>query len=272
LGGTSVVPAVILDDLIHYFNGESTSGGIGDETKPGTGGGGGTGNLGTFTLEITKDNNETVIEKKVLNIEEGKVALDYLQAVADKVDLKSGYINSLSINGQDYVNKSVPDLSHGTSWFIYVDNEFAQVGVQAIRPESGNVIRFDYHEWTYENPGGTGGGTGGSSGGGSGSGSNNPPKQDTQLITLNGNENQGLNLVITEKTDGTIEIKANSKYLSDYITIRLYDDKGNLKYINQSPNGKMDINTTLDPDDYTGTIRASSSMDDKIDINAFSVS
>jgi putative cell wall-binding protein len=267
LGGIAVVPAVILDDLVRYFNGESTSGGIGDETKPGTGGGT-SANSGTFTLEITKDNNGTILEKKTLNVEEDKVALDYLKTVADKVDMKSGYINSMSVNGQDYVNESAQDLSHGTSWFIYVNNEFAQVGVQAIEPKSGDVIRFDYHDWTYDNPGGTGSG----SGGGSGGGSNNPPKQDTQLTTLNGDENQGLNLVITEKVDGTINIQANSRYLSDCIIIRLYDDKGNLKYINESSGGKMDINTTLDPGNYTGTIKASSSMDNKIDIKAFSVS
>jgi hypothetical protein len=104
----------------------------------------------------------------------------------------------MSVNGQDYVNESAQDLSHGTSWFIYVNNEFAQVGVQAIEPKSGDVIRFDYHDWTYDNPGGTGSG----SSGGSGGGSNNPPKQDTQLTTLNGDENQGLNLLITEKVDG----------------------------------------------------------------------
>ncbi|KAA8669780.1 cell wall-binding repeat-containing protein [Clostridium sp. HV4-5-A1G] len=267
LGGTAVVPAVILDDLVRYFNGESTSGGIGDETKPGTGGGT-SANSGTFTLEITKDNNGTILEKKTLNVEEDKVALDYLKTVADKVDMKSGYINSMSVNGQDYVNESAQDLSHGISWFIYVNNEFAQVGVQAIEPKSGDVIRFDYHDWTYDNPGGTGSG----SGGGSGGGNNNPPKQDTKLTTLNGDENQGLNLVITGKVDGTINIQANSRYLSDCIIIRLYDDKGNLKYINESSGGKMDINTTLDPGNYTGTIKASSSMDNKIDIKAFSVS
>ncbi|MFC0903443.1 cell wall-binding repeat-containing protein [Clostridium sp. MT-14] len=197
LGGTAVVPAVILDDLVRYFNGESTSGGIGDETKPGTGGGT-SANSGTFTLEITKDNNGTILEEKTLNVEEDKVALDYLKTVVDKVDIKSSYINSMSVNGQDYVNESAQDLSHGTSWFIYVNNEFAQVGVQAIEPKSGDVIRFDYHDWTYDNPGGTGSG----SSGGSGGGSNNPPKQDTQLTTLNGDENQGLNLLITEKVDG----------------------------------------------------------------------
>ncbi|MHC6181167.1 cell wall-binding repeat-containing protein [Clostridium sp. JNZ X4-2] len=261
LGGALVVPAVIVDDLVHYFNGEATSGGIGDDTKPGTGGGG---NSGTFTLEITKDNNETVLKKQVLNIDGSKTAFDYLKSMVDSVEVKSGYINSISVNGQSYVNKSAPDLSHGTSWFIYVNEGFATVGSQSIKPQSGDVIRFDYHNWTYENPGGTGGGSGGSGG------NNNPPKQDTQLTTLNGAE--GLNLVITEKVDGTINIQANSRYLSDCIIIRLYDDKGNLKYINESSGGKMDIDTTLDPGNYTGTIKASSSMDNKIDIETFSVS
>lgn len=148
LGGTLVVPAVIVDDLVHYFNGEATSGGIGDETKPGTGSGGG--NLGTFTLEITKDNNGTLLKKQIFNIDGNKTVLGYLETMVDNIDLESGYINSMSINGQNYLNNSAPDWSYGTSWFIYVNEEFASEGVQSMKPKTGDFIKLDYHDWTYE--------------------------------------------------------------------------------------------------------------------------
>ncbi|MEY7999221.1 cell wall-binding repeat-containing protein [Clostridium sp. Mt-5] len=148
LGGTLVVPAVIVDDLIHYFNGEATSGGIGDETSPTTGSG--SGNSGTFTLEITKDNNGTLLKKQIFNIDGNKTVLGYLETMVDNIDLESGYINSMSINGQNYLNNSAPDWSYGTSWFIYVNEEFASEGVQSMKPKTGDLIKLDYHDWTYE--------------------------------------------------------------------------------------------------------------------------
>lgn len=148
LGGTLVVPTVIVDDLIHYFNGEATSGGIGDETSPTTGSG--SGNSGTFTLEITKDNNGTLLKKQIFNIDGNKTVLGYLETMVDNIDLESGYINSMSINGQNYLNNSAPDWSYGTSWFIYVNEEFASEGVQSMKPKTGDLIKLDYHDWTYE--------------------------------------------------------------------------------------------------------------------------
>ncbi|AZV57185.1 cell wall-binding repeat-containing protein [Clostridium sp. AWRP] len=106
------------------------------------------------------------------------------------------------------------------------------------------------------------------SGGGS-SGGNNPPENDTQLVTIDGTKNQGLNLTITEKTDGTIKIDGSSKYNNDYITINLYDSKGNLVYVNQCSNGAMNLSTNLSSGDYTGVIKASST--DKVNVPQFSV-
>ncbi|MCC9293581.1 cell wall-binding repeat-containing protein [Clostridium sp. WLY-B-L2] len=139
LGGTAVVPAVILDDLVRYFNGESTNND--GENKE------------TFTLELTENNGATLLKKQIFKIDTSKIALDYLETMVDNIDAGSGYINSISVNGQSYLNESAPDWSHGTSWFIYINEEFASEGIQSIKPKAKDIIKLDYHDWTYEDMG-----------------------------------------------------------------------------------------------------------------------
>ncbi len=90
-------------------------------------------------------------------------------------------------------------------------------------------------------------------------------KKDVQLVKINGN----VNLIIIKTEDNTIKIKSNSTNNNDYISITLYDEKGNLSYINQSSNGTLDFDTILKSGKYHGFVKASSA--DIIEINEFEV-
>ncbi|CAB1253639.1 exported hypothetical protein [Clostridiaceae bacterium BL-3] len=154
LGGIAVVPAVILDDLVRYFNGESTSGGIGDETKPGTGGGGGvviptTGN--TFTLVISRDNG-TIIKQKVFDIDNSKNALDYLKTMANVTE-KSGFITGIdgnsSVSIEGLTNSDRKAGYYGVDWFIYLNGSRSGAGIQSVNIQPGSTLNLDYHKWDW---------------------------------------------------------------------------------------------------------------------------
>ncbi|MHC6181194.1 cell wall-binding repeat-containing protein [Clostridium sp. JNZ X4-2] len=125
---------------------------------------------------------------------------------------------------------------------------------------SGVVDEYNKGNSTPVNPG-----SGGSGGGG---GSTTPVQQDTKLVDIDGTDNGGLALTITETSDKVINIQAASKSASDNITITLYDESGNLKYINQAA-GSMNLSTVLSSGKYTGFVNASSTG--KITIPGFTV-
>lgn len=104
---------------------------------------------------------------------------------------------------------------------------------------------------------------GGSSSGGSGS-SGESDDDDTKLINITGD----VTLSIIETEDNTIKIQASSESDTDYITLTLYDEQGNLKYINQTT-GNMAESTELDLGKYHGSIKASSAS--MINIDEFEV-
>lgn len=85
------------------------------------------------------------------------------------------------------------------------------------------------------------------------------------LIQKDGNPN----LVITETQDKVINIKSNSTNSADYISITLYDEKGNLSYMNQASNGKLEYNTFLKSGKYHGFIKTTSA--DIVNISEFQV-
>ncbi|MCI1944758.1 cell wall-binding repeat-containing protein [Clostridium luticellarii] len=97
----------------------------------------------------------------------------------------------------------------------------------------------------------------GNPGSGGGGGSSTPVQQDTKLVDIDGTDNGGLSLTITETADKVINIQASCKNVLDNITITLYDESGNLKYINQAA-GSMNLSTVLVSGKYTGFINASS--------------
>ncbi|OBR91254.1 MULTISPECIES: cell wall-binding repeat-containing protein [Clostridium] len=105
-------------------------------------------------------------------------------------------------------------------------------------------------------------------GGSSGGGNTTPTQQGDKLVSIDGKSNEGINLTITENTNKSITIQANSKNNTDYVTITLYDEDGNLKYIDQTT-GSMNLNTILDAGKYKGVIKASNT--DKINIPEFQV-
>ncbi|WP_411678827.1 cell wall-binding repeat-containing protein [Clostridium thailandense] len=90
------------------------------------------------------------------------------------------------------------------------------------------------------------------------------PTTDTTLVNITG----AVTLNIIQTKDNTIKLQGNSKNNSDLIAITLYDEKGNLKYINQTT-GAMDATTILDVGKYHGYIKASSV--NIMDINEFEV-
>ncbi|AKN31479.1 hypothetical protein Ccar_11650 [Clostridium carboxidivorans P7] len=87
-----------------------------------------------------------------------------------------------------------------------------------------------------------------------------PVITDTTLINVTGD----INLNITQAKDNTINIKGGSKNISDILTITLYDQNNNLKYINQAI-GAMNFSTKLDVGKYHGYVKASSTKIVNID-------
>ena len=80
---------------------------------------------------------------------------------------------------------------------------------------------------------------------------------------------EGLDLTISRTAVGTVNINSKAEDASDDITITLYDEDGNLAYINQAE-GTMNYTTVLDSGKkYHGFIKASST--DKIEIPEFEI-
>ncbi|AKA67672.1 cell wall-binding repeat-containing protein [Clostridium scatologenes] len=79
------------------------------------------------------------------------------------------------------------------------------------------------------------------------------PTTDTNLINILGD----VSLNIIETKEGNIKLQGNSKNDSDIIAITLYDEQGNLKYINQTT-GSMNVITKLASGKYHGYIKSSS--------------
>jgi uncharacterized protein YjdB/putative cell wall-binding protein len=78
---------------------------------------------------------------------------------------------------------------------------------------------------------------------------------------------EGLDLTISRTAVGTVNMNSKAEDASDDITITLYDEDGNLAYINQAE-GTMNYTTVLDSGKkYHGFIKASST--DKIEIPEF---
>lgn len=90
-------------------------------------------------------------------------------------------------------------------------------------------------------------------------------KKDVKLVEISGD----LSLVIVQRENGTISIKSNSNNNQDYIAITLYDESGNISYVEQSSNGTLEYTTGLKPGKHHGFVKASSK--DKIGINEFEV-
>jgi putative cell wall-binding protein len=123
-------------------------------------------------------------------------------------------------------------------------------GTSVVPDEIVKGVVDDYSK-ANPNPGNSG------SGGSGGGGSTTPVQQDTKLVDIDGTDNGGLSLTIAETADKVINIQASGKSASDNITITLYDESGNLKYINQAA-GSMNLSTVLVSGKYTGFINASS--------------
>lgn len=98
-----------------------------------------------------------------------------------------------------------------------------------------------------------------------GSGGPGPIPVDVKLVNIT----DKINFTITKMSIGTIRIEGNSKSDKDHITIVLYDEKGNLSYINQNSNGALKEDTILKAGKYHGFVKASST--DRIGINEFEV-
>lgn len=350
LGGPTVVPTEIQDAIIDLFNGKTPTSGIGDTTVPSSGGGGGVvvtpPNGNAFTLIVTKNNGSKTLKSKVLNVEEGKNAMEYLKSVSEVTELQGpGFINGID----GLLNVFTNDLSTekrkagilGIDWFIYLNGSLTKTGALGVQPKAGDTLNFDYHEWDWHSlmdPGYSGpiilklekipssinagdsinlrvtcvyrgiygvtikvdgqqvattdiegyaevkinssgkhtiraekdGGSvekeidvsdnGGYTGGGV-----TPPKTDTIVAKIDG----AVNLIITKTKANTIKIQSSSKNDKDYITIALYDEVGNLSYLNQASKGKLELNTILKKGKYHGFIKASSS--EKMQINEFEV-
>ncbi|MHC6181193.1 cell wall-binding repeat-containing protein [Clostridium sp. JNZ X4-2] len=92
--------------------------------------------------------------------------------------------------------------------------------------------------------------------------------EGTVLVNIDGTNNGGLGLNITQTAIGVVNINSSSKNASDYIAITLYDENGNLAYINQG-SGSMNFNTILVSGKYHGFIK--SSVTNKITIDEFTV-
>lgn len=98
-----------------------------------------------------------------------------------------------------------------------------------------------------------------------GNGGPGPIPVDVKLVNIT----DKINFTITKMSIGTIRIEGNSKSDKDHITIVLYDEKGNLSYINQNSNGALKEDTILKAGKYHGFVKASST--DRIGINEFEV-
>ncbi|WP_242990797.1 cell wall-binding repeat-containing protein [Clostridium tetanomorphum] len=120
------------------------------------GGGGGSSSVGSgeFKLIVSEDNGKYTKLEKTLKVEKDKNALDYLKSVA-KVTEKQG---SGFINGIDGVlNKTLKELTEdqrqkgifGVDWFIYLNGKKTVTGAKGVYPESGDTLKFDYHEWDW---------------------------------------------------------------------------------------------------------------------------
>ncbi len=92
-----------------------------------------------------------------------------------------------------------------------------------------------------------------------------PVPQDSKLVDIK----SPISFTITKSSTGTLNIDADSNKDNDYIAVTLYDDFGNLVYINQSSNGKMQLSTMFKQGKYHGFVKSSSM--DKIEISEFEV-
>lgn len=90
-------------------------------------------------------------------------------------------------------------------------------------------------------------------------------KKDVKLVEISGD----LSLVITHRENGTINIKSLSNNNKDYIAVTLYDENGNLSYMEQDSNGTLQKDTILKAGKYHGFVKASSK--EIIAINEFEV-
>lgn len=106
-----------------------------------------------FTLIVSKNNGSKVIFKKKINITAKKSALEYLKENADVID-EGGFIKS--INGVESIPQAkLTDEQKksgiiGVDWFIYLNNKKTQTGAADVYPSNGDVLVFDYKEWTFK--------------------------------------------------------------------------------------------------------------------------
>lgn len=99
--------------------------------------------LDTFLLHMTRDLGEELLETLTVGIKPGHSLMDYMQ---EEWQVKTGFGGGFvkGINGLESAS-----ISGGRfDWFFYVNNEVSPVGAEQYEPKAGDIIYWDYHQWS----------------------------------------------------------------------------------------------------------------------------
>lgn len=107
----------------------------------------------SFTVVVSKSNGSEELIKKVLEIKGKKSVLSYLRDVCNVVD-EGGFIKSIenlkAVTSSELTQEQKKSGILGVDWFIYLNGEKTARGANDIFPKDGDVINFDYREWSYK--------------------------------------------------------------------------------------------------------------------------
>ncbi|NLO03399.1 MAG: DUF4430 domain-containing protein [Bacteroidales bacterium] len=97
----------------------------------------------TFRLCLTRDWGTEVLDSRNVIIKPDYNLLNYMK---EEWQLDTGFGSEFvaGINGL----QSAKDEGNRYDWFFYVNGELSPVGAGQVKPESGDVIYWDYHMWS----------------------------------------------------------------------------------------------------------------------------
>ncbi|WP_169787828.1 DUF4430 domain-containing protein [Alicyclobacillus ferrooxydans] len=104
-------------------------------------------NSGSFTVIVSENHGQTVLEKKVISIHPGENLMQYMEQNF-QIGTAYGGAYITSIDGIKSQWTGVPvDQRKPVDWFLYINTQEAPVGAESIVPRKGDVDDWDYHSW-----------------------------------------------------------------------------------------------------------------------------
>lgn len=105
----------------------------------------------TYTLMLVKDKGSEVVLNKELNVEDNKNLMQYLRENAEVID-NGGFIKSIngieSVPTDKLTDEQKKSGVMGVDWFILVNEKSIPKGANDIFPQSNDIIKVVYKEWS----------------------------------------------------------------------------------------------------------------------------